>query len=334
MISVVAREHSLAQSSMRRKEIEMSLKKNIAWTGVALVLLLLFLAISMPNLMRSRIAANRASSYGRFQQSKLNIDQQQEEKDQNATLALSKPPTSKTPTFDKKFIRNAELHLIVVDLRDTADKIGRLAEAADGEIKRSEIADSNGYSDATVVIRVPAEGLNSALSAIKGLGLRTVKEEETTRDVTQEFYDNEAHLRNLRSEEQQYLAILKSAHTVKDILEASEHLSDVRDRIERLQTQIQVMSRDIAMSEIAVSLMQQSDVTLLGIEWRPLYNAKVAAHELLAGLGEWLDWLVAIIIKFPLLLMWTITIGSILLVIWRIGRWIWRKVFRTESTLQ
>ena len=83
--------------------------------------------------------------------------------------------------------------------------------------------------------------------------MRTDREQVSGRDVTREFYDNEAHLRNLRAEEQQYLAIMKQAHTVPDMLEVSEKLSDVRDRIERLQAQIQVMTHDIEMSAVSIT---------------------------------------------------------------------------------
>jgi GAF domain-containing protein len=52
---------------------------------------------------------------------------------------------------------------------------------------------------------------------------------------------------------------MKQAHTVKDTLEVSEKLSDVRDRIERLQTQVQFLTHDIEMSVVTIALTQESD---------------------------------------------------------------------------
>jgi Domain of unknown function (DUF4349) len=91
-------------------------------------------------------------------------------------------------------------------------------------------------------------------------------------------------MRNLRAEEQQYLAIMNQAHTVKDTLEVSGKLSDVRDRIERLQAQVQLMTHDIEMSVVTIALMQESEARVFGIRWRPLYNAKIAVRELLVDL--------------------------------------------------
>jgi hypothetical protein len=167
-----------------------------------------------------------------------------------------------------------------------------------------------------------------ALAAFKKVALRTEREQVTVNDVTREFYDNEAHMRNLQAEEQQYLTIMKQAHTVKDTLEVSEKLSDVRDRIERLQAQIQLMTHDIEMSVVTIALLQESDTRVFGFQWRPLYNAKTATRELLIGLGEWLDWIVSVLIKLPLILLWVATVGSILWVLWKIGRRIWLQTLK------
>ena len=211
-------------------------------------------------------------------------------------------------------------------MRATAEQIRKITEAAGGDFDNLEITDSGGTVSATLTARVPASGLTSALTAYKKLAVRTDHEQVSGRDVTREFYDNEAHMRNLRAEEQQYLAIMKETHTVADILEVSEKLSDVRDRIERLQAQIQVMTHDIEMSAVQISLTQESDTRVLGIQWRPLSNAKLAMHDLLAGLGDWMDWVVAVLIKLPLILLWTVTVGAIVWVVWRIGRVVWRRV--------
>jgi hypothetical protein len=222
--------------------------------------------------------------------------------------------------------------LTVVDVRTAAEEIRRITEAGRGEIDNLEITEGGGGSvSATLVVRVPASGLEIALTEYKKLAVRTDHEQVSGRDVTREFYDNEAHMRNLRAEEQQYLTIMKQAHTVSDTLEVSEKLSDVRDRIERLQAQIQVMTHDIEMSAVRITLTQESDTRVLGIRWRPLYNAKIATRELLVGLGEWTDWVVAVLIKLPLILLWALTVGALLWVVWKIGRAAWPRFLKAKN---
>jgi hypothetical protein len=236
------------------------------------------------------------------------------------------------PVPDRKLIHNAELALTVVDVRAAAEQIRRITEAGRGEISNLEITETGGSPvSATLVVRVPASGLESALTEYKKLAVRTDHEQVSGRDVTREFYDNDAHMRNLRAEEQQYLTIMKQARTVSDTLEVSEKVSDVRDRIERLQAQIQVMTHDIEMSAVSITLTQKSEIAVVGNQWRPLYNAKLAVRELLDGLGDWTDWVVAVLIKLPLILLWVLTIGALVWVVWKIGRAAWPRFWKAKD---
>jgi len=297
----------------------MSNRQKVLWAVAAILVLLFVAAISTPNLLRSRSAANEATLIGRSRGAQMAELQDVKQ----VQVALYAP----LPAPDKKLIHNAELALVVGDVRAAVEQIRKLTEFNHGEIDKLEIMEtSGGPLSATLLVRVPASGLENALAEIKKVAVRTEREQVSTRDVTREFYDNEAHMHNLRAEEQQYLAIMKQAHTVKDTLEVAEKLSDVRDRIERLQAQVQLMTHDIEMSVVTIALMQESDTRVFGIRWRPLHNARVAVRESLMGLGEWLDWVVAILIKLPLILLWAVTAGGILWVLWKIGRSVWRRL--------
>jgi hypothetical protein len=124
---------------------------------------------------------------------------------------------------------------------------------------------------------------------------------------------------------------MKQARTVSDTLEVSEKVSDVRDRIERLQAQIQVMTHDIEMSAVSITLTQKSEIAVVGNQWRPLYNAKLAVRELLDGLGDWTDWVVAVLIKLPLILLWVLTFGALVWVVWKIGRAAWPRFWKAKD---
>lgn len=302
----------------------MSNGRTLMWVIVAIVVGLLFAAISIPNLLRSRVASNEE----RIRSLRM------------AKMVGSEPIADKVALFaraespSRKLIHNAELGFFVRDVRSAADQIWKLTEAGGGEIDKLEITGNGGSQSATLLVRVPASGLEDALAAFKKVAVRTEREQVSSRDVTREFYDNEAHLRNLQAEEQQYLAVMKQAHTVKDTLEVSQKLSDVRDRIERLQAQIKVMTHDIEMSEVAIVLSQESDTRVFGFQWQPLYHAKVALRDLLSGLGDWLDWVVAVLIKLPLILLWIATVVGILLGGWKAGYWCWLKWFKPKPALE
>jgi hypothetical protein len=77
--------------------------------------------------------------------------------------------------------------------------------------------------------------------------------------------------------------------------------------------------------------MQESDARVFGFRWRPFYNAKTAARELLVGLGEWLDWIVSVLIKLPLILLWVATVGTILWVLWKVGCLTWVQILKPKE---
>ena len=63
----------------------------------------------------------------------------------------------------------------------------------------------------TLTIRVPAARFEEARAEIRKLGLRVESEKIDAQDVTRQYVDQDASIRNLRAEEAQYLTILKQA---------------------------------------------------------------------------------------------------------------------------
>lgn len=288
----------------------MNNRQKLLWIVVSLPALLFFVAIATPNLLKARIAANQASLIGRSR-----IAQDPEEDDKKSA---GLQPASVTSSY-RKLICNAEFVLEVNNIRESTERIRQLAERNHGEIESMEMMEANdGYVTGTIQMRVPASGLNDVVAALKQFAVRTERENISSRDVTREFYDNEAHLRNLHAEEQQYLEIMKQTHTIKDTLDVSSKLNDVRDRIERLQGQVNVMTHDVEMSVIKVALDQPVESSILTGRWHPLHNARLAAIDLLEGGSEWLDWAISQLIKLPLYLLWTLTVCMILWAGWKL----------------
>jgi hypothetical protein len=312
----------------------MTLARKLLWALAALFVFFVIVAVSIPNLLRSRVAADQAVARGRMRQMEK-MHSVSSVGDGPLTTQATPAPTAvlragfheaKADAPDRKVIRNAELALVVKDVRESAEQIVHMVTSGGGQVDNLNIAETNeGCFNGTLVVRVPSTGLEDAITQFKGTALRTEKEQITARDVTHEFYDNEAHLRNLRAEEQQYLAIMKLSGKIPDTLEVAEHLSDVRDRIERQQTAMQVMTHDIEMSVVAITLTKQIDTKIAGFEWRPMQNARAAMRNLLIGLGEWFDAVVAFLVGLPLVLVWVASIGALLWMLYRVVRWIWRR---------
>lgn len=111
----------------------MNKHRMILWAAAAFILICI-VVISTPNLLRSRMAADEASLVA---------------KSRNATTSEAQVATSKlslfvgSPNPEKKLIHNAELGLVVNDVRAAADQIRRLTESNHGEIDKVEMIETS-----------------------------------------------------------------------------------------------------------------------------------------------------------------------------------------------
>jgi len=233
-------------------------------------------------------------------------------------------PESPAAALPRKVIRNGSLDLLVKDLAPSIDKISSIAAAAGGYIEKSTQTNS-GLHSASLTIRVPSERLDQSIADINRLAVSVEREEVEVRDVTRESVDRDARLRNAQAEETQYLQILKRATTIKDTLDVTEKLSDVRGRIEEMQGEMKLLTTQIDLSSLQISLHSESEATVAGIHWRPLVQAKIAISDMLSGLTDWVDSVVAFIIYLPLIVVWLISIVVLLVITVRVVRFLWRR---------
>jgi len=225
----------------------------------------------------------------------------------------------------RKIVRNGSLELLVNDVGQSITKIGSLVSGAGGYVEKSTQSNSSGHS-ANLTVRVPAARLDQVMADVKGLATTVDREAVEARDVTREYIDLDARLRNAQAEEAQYLLILKRATTIKDTLDVTEKLSDVRGRIEQMQGEMKFLTAQIEMSSLEISLRAESEAAVGGIHWRPLRQAKIAAGEMISGLADWADSVIAFLINLPLIGVWLVSIVILILVGVRILRFLWRRL--------
>jgi hypothetical protein len=224
----------------------------------------------------------------------------------------------------RKIVRNGALDLLVNDVAQSVTKIGSIVTGAGGYVEKATQTNSGGHP-ANMTVRVPAASLDKVIADIKHLAANVDRESVEGRDVTREYIDLDARLRNGQAEEAQYLQILKRATTIKDTLDVTEKLSDVRGRIEQMQGEMKLLTTQIDMSSLEILLRADSDATVARIHWRPLGQAKIAVGEVISGLADWADSIIAFLINLPLVAVWLVSIVILVLVAFRILRFLWRR---------
>ncbi len=256
---------------------------------------------------------------------------------QSATLiaAIPRPESIQAGAeSDRKMVRTHTLDMLVAHPAETADGIRRLAEREGGFLVSSQVRGDQDATGASLTIRVPALKFETIRDEIRKLGLRIEDERIEAQDVTRQYTDQAANLRNLKAEEQQYLLILKQARTVKDTLDVSEKLSDVRGQIEQQQAEFSALSKQVETVSITVSLRAEAEARVLGLNWRPLYQIKVGFRDGLDGLANYLAAMTAFLFFLPTIVLWLATLISGGVVVWRLLRWTGRRWFGWKAVPQ
>jgi uncharacterized protein DUF4349 len=234
-------------------------------------------------------------------------------------------------TVERKIIRTSSLEMVVQRPADTAEKITAIAEGMGGYLETASGGGQNATSGA-LTIRVPASRLQEAWAEIRKLGLRVESEKVDAQDVTRQYVDQDARIRNLRAEEVQLLTILKQAATVKDMMAVSERLGEVRGQIEQQQAEFNALSRQIETLAIAISLRTESEAQVFGLNWRPGYQLKLALHDGLESVATYAAAMTTILFYLPAVLLWAGTILVGILVALRLTRWIGERWFGSKAT--
>jgi len=222
---------------------------------------------------------------------------------------------------DRKIIRTSSIALVVDKPADAAGKIQQLAEDAGGFLVSWEANGDREATSANLMIRVPIARFESTRAAIRKLAQRIESERMQAEDVSRQYVDDEARLRNLRAQETQYLAILKLSRTVKDTLEVSDKLNQVQGEIEKQQSEFNVLSKQVELVAVNVSLRRETEAQVFGLPWRPLYEFKFAARQGLEGLIDYSTSVLSFLFYLPAIVLWLATILVGVAIGWRILRW-------------
>lgn len=287
-------------------------------------LLSLAAAIALPNLSRSRTPADRASAS--YRQRRLDTE--------IAASGAQAPTLVKTRSAEvassgssggEKILRTSSMAVIVLHPPEATQRITALADALGGYLVSSESGSENG---AVLTIRVPASCFERARAEIRKLALRVDSERVEAQDVTMQYVDQDATIRNLRAEEAGYLFILKRATTVKDMLAVSQTLSEVRRQIEQQQAEFNVLSKQVETVAISISLRTEFEAQVFGLNWRPLHQVKMALSDGLESIGNYAAAMTTIIFYLPAALLWVGTLFFSALGAWRLVIWVGRRWFR------
>lgn len=133
---------------------------------------------------------------------------------------------------------------------DTAERHG-------GFVLSSQIG-SDDERTGSIVVRVPAEQFESALSELKGLAVEggVTSQKVSGQDVSQEFVDLQSRLRNFEAQETVLLGLMEKAATVSDSIRVQRELGNVQLEIEQLRGRLNFLEDQTQYSTITLGMSE------------------------------------------------------------------------------
>ena len=172
---------------------------------------------------------------------------------QSATVEIEGRQSTTVEIADRQIISQAALSVEVEDVAGAVAQVRSIAETRGGFISQLATTGTPGRQRSDLTIRVPQGEFFDTLDSIKRLG-QVWAENAGSEDVTERFIDLEARLRSAQREEESLLSLLERADTVSNILTIERELFRVRSELERMQGQINYLSRRVDLATISVAL--------------------------------------------------------------------------------
>jgi hypothetical protein len=180
----------------------------------------------------------------------------------------AKPSAILTPngaSNDRKLVQNAKVDLQVKSFDEALQSISALASEGRGYVATtSSQKQENGKLRGQIVVKVLPENLDDFLAKLRKLG--DLKNQTlAAEDVTKQYVDTDARLRNARLVEQRLIALLeKNAGHVSDLLQVEKELGRVREQVEQLQSELKAMDMQVQFATVTISLAEKDMETPAG----------------------------------------------------------------------
>lgn len=222
-----------------------------------------------------------------------------------SAAAQADQPKDGTPTnirvqapAQRLVVRTGDVRVRADDVEAAATQAQALADRLGGYVSSSNLQQYSGNLVRRITLRVPSQSFDQLLTGVKALGNYVQNEQINALDVTEEFVDNESRLKARRAQEEQYLAVLRRANTVEEILQVQRHLADVREEIERTEGRQRYLQNQASLSTLNVEFYKDVPTTYD----RPGFFTRVG-RGVVEGWEVLLNLLVGIITLWPILLI-------------------------------
>lgn len=166
--------------------------------------------------------------------------------------------TMQASTPDRYLIKNGSVTLECVDPDEAAAQITEVAAKVNGYVAALAQTQNNvGAKQVSMTVRVPQTAFDETLAGLDALGT-VLSREVRTSDVTEEYVDTDARVRNMKRTEERLLDHLSRVGELEDIVRIENELARIRGQIEQAEGRLRFLDHSVAYSTIQITLRQMA----------------------------------------------------------------------------
>ena len=219
-------------------------------------------------------------------------------------------------------IRTADLTIVVKNTDEQLAAISKLAAQYGGFVVQSGTSKVSNETQGQITVRVDAKNFDTAISDIRKLAVDVRSENVRGEDVTAEFVDLEAQLKNLEAAEAQLQKIMENAVLTEDVLNVYQRLTEIRGQIDQIKGRMKYLSQSAALSTINVSLIPDALAQPVEVGGWKLEGVLKSAVETLISTMQVLATLVInlIVVALPVIVIFALPVVALIWVTRRLQK--------------
>ena len=224
-------------------------------------------------------------------------------------------------TAQQKLIREVRITAETEDLEPLLASLSGEVAGLGGYVENQEVYNGSMYSSyryrsANLIIRIPAENLDSFVGQVRGIS-NVVNYSESATDVTLQYVSTESRVAALETEEARLLELMEQAETMSDLLEVEARLTDVRAELEMVASQLRVLANKVNYATVYLEIDQVRVYT--EVEEQTVWQRiGTGFRENLRRIGENLvDFFVWAVTYSPQLIFWAAVITAVVVLVKR-----------------
>lgn len=247
--------------------------------------------------------------------------------DASASMGEAEPDPSlpDAAALQRKIIYTADVELVVEDFDPIPNRVEQLAKQFGGFVANSNVSGSPGYPrDGRWKLRIPVDRYEEFVAAVRELG-EVHQVSVDSQDVTEEFYDVEARIRNKKKQEERLLSLLDTAAgELKDVLDIERELARVREEIERVEGRLRVLKDLTSLTTVNLRVREvkgyvPEESATYATRMRRAFQASVSALSATAQ---------AVSIALVALLPWLAVLLALAIILGLVWRVAWKRHMR------